>query len=156
MSNSGCAYTFVELWLPAHCELGSESLLVILLPVLGKCFFSVNVLLSITLTISPVVLPPQSFKVQNAMYDQSYFESSLFSVRKSTIFSCSCCSKCCSLLLLVDFAIEKGSIMSSSLGETATMQICTHWPPRARVARATCGLLRCLLPSSMEFFLTPV
>lgn len=34
--NSGCADTFVELWLPAHCELGSESLLVVLLPALGN------------------------------------------------------------------------------------------------------------------------
>ncbi|OPJ77078.1 hypothetical protein AV530_007490 [Patagioenas fasciata monilis] len=33
--NSGCAYPFVELWLPARCEFDSESLLVILLPVLG-------------------------------------------------------------------------------------------------------------------------
>lgn len=50
-----------------------------LLPVLGKCFYSVDVPLSTTLTISPVVLPPS--EVQNAAYDQSHFESSLFSVR---------------------------------------------------------------------------
>lgn len=140
----------------SSCELGSESLLVILLPVLVKYFLLVNVPLWTALAVSPVVLALQPFKVQNEVCDWGHFESSLLAVRKCTISSCSWCSKCCSSLLLVDFAVEKGSVMSSSPGETAAMQVSTHWPPKVRAACATCRILQRLLPSLMEFLLTAV
>lgn len=90
-----------------------------------------------TLTINPVVLPLQPFKVQNAMYDRSHFESSLVTVKKINIFSCSCHSKCCSSHF---FFGGFCCVMSSNLGETTTTQICTHgsvchlWTPAMSAA----------------------